>query len=91
MTLTVTRTRTHTYIELANPYLRCDGCSKPVAAFHNHERCGCGEPEVDRHACGSYGVTSKCPSWGPVDGCQCQRIFGVVEHGPARRADQGWP
>lgn len=84
---TATRTRTHVFITFANPFLACEGCGKPVSRFHNHEQCGCGDPEADRNeCCGAYGERSVCPSWGPVDGCQCARIFGSVEHGPGREA-----
>lgn len=80
-TVTRTRTRTHVWVDLANPYLVCEGCGAPVARFHDHERCGCGEAELDRHECGGLGTVSVCPSWGPVDGCQCERVLGRVDHG----------
>lgn len=69
-----THTRTHVAIGFVNPHLACDRCRKPVAGCHDHEQCGpgCGAgtfnlPCECRHA----GVTSTCPSWGPVDGCTC--------------------
>lgn len=66
----VTFTRTHTYVTFADPNLRCDKCSEPVARFHDPERCGC-KSEHRNVPCGHVGVTSDCPSWGPVDGCRC--------------------
>ncbi len=82
--LTITRTRTHTFIEFANPFLVCEGCGQPVTRMHRHERCGCNDPEVDRNpCCGSYGERSTCPSWGPVDGCTCVASLGYIPHGPA--------
>jgi hypothetical protein len=81
--ITRTFTRTHTYITFANPYLVCDTCGRPVARFHNHERCGCGMPEADRYECRHLGERSLCPSWNPVDGCTCLASLGHVPHGPA--------
>lgn len=70
--ITSTRTRTHTEIVFANPFLVCRSCAAPRPSFHNHERCGCDSPELDRNpCCGVYGVVSVCASWGPVDGCTC--------------------
>lgn len=83
-TFTRTFTRTHVYIPLANPFLVCVGCGASVRRFHNHERCGCDAPRLDRNpCCGAYGQTSTCPSWGPVDGCTCAATLGSVDHPPA--------
>jgi hypothetical protein len=30
------------------------------------------------------GYSDVCPSWGPVDGCQCQAHLGHVPHGESR-------
>lgn len=66
----MTFTRVHTYVYFADPNLRCDECGEPVARFHDPERCGCNKP-FENDPCGHTGVTSDCPSWGPVDGCRC--------------------
>ena len=85
MTVTRTHTRTHTEITFANPYLHCLTCKKPVPAWHDPEQCGPGcELEALNLPCEHVaGVTSACPSWSPVGGCQCQQQFGAVDHAPA--------
>jgi hypothetical protein len=81
-----THTRTHTEIRFANPYLICDQCRRPVPAWHDPDKCGC-NPEAFgfwNEPCGHRaGTASVCPSWGPVDGCQCAEVLGSVEHTPA--------
>lgn len=68
----ITRTRTHTFITFANPNLVCRACRTPMPRFHNHERCGCTDVDMDRNpCCGQYGTDSACPDWNPVDGCLC--------------------
>lgn len=71
--ITHTRTRTHLVISPANPFLECARCGRQVEAFHD-DNCGCDEsggalllmPCMHRS---DYRDT--CPSWSPVDGCQC--------------------
>lgn len=76
-----TFTRTHVDTEFANPYLRCDGCTQWVSAWHNNTACGCDETWWNEPCgCQRAGVTSACPSWNPVDGCTCVRINGRVSH-----------
>ena len=81
-TLTHTFTRTHLAIHPANPFLACCTCCKRVEAFHDDE-CGCSESGGRLllmpcfHRSDYYNV---CPSWGPVDGCQCQEHLGHVPH-----------
>lgn len=80
--LTVTHTRTHVHVTFADPYLQCDQCKAWVDAWHNAEVCGCFNGEWPNLPCGHQaGATSACPSWGPVDGCDCQRVLGHVPHG----------
>ncbi|MFF6866671.1 hypothetical protein [Streptomyces ardesiacus] len=77
----MTHTRTHVYVTFANPYLRCDLCHAWVTRWHNNDKCGCNQEcwlEPCNHSAGS---TSACPSWDPIDGCQCQEVLGRVEHG----------
>lgn len=78
--ITATRTRTHTYIAFANPFLVCETCDKPVARFHDHKRCSCGDSDMDGPECGHLDVRSVCPSWGPVDGCSCVATYGYLAH-----------
>jgi hypothetical protein len=68
----MTFTRTHVTVEFANPHLVCDKCRQPVTSWHDNTRCGCGGT-CWNNPCGCEygGVTSSCPSWGPVDGCTC--------------------
>ena len=78
--LTRTHTRTHLTITPANPFLACCTCKKRVTAFHD-PGCGCGEDRPMNFPCCDYGeYVDLCPSWGPVDGCQCVRHFGKILH-----------
>lgn len=80
--MTATHTRTHVHIMFANPYLVCDRCGSWVTDWHDDDRCGCdaGSWNVPcEHT--AAGVTSACPSWGPVDGCTCLDHLGRVDHG----------
>lgn len=80
--ITRTHTRVHTFIEFANPYLTCDRCGAWVTGWHNNDECGCDDTFWNMPCrCERVGVTSVCPSWGPVDGCLCASILGKVEHG----------
>ena len=75
-----TYTRVHVHTEFANPYLCCDQCQAWVTAWHNREDCGC-EATFWNVPCGhTAGATSACPSWSPVDGCECQAHLGRVPH-----------
>lgn len=77
----VTHTRTHVYVTFANPYLTCDECGVGVPRWHNPQQCGCDQDGWENMPCGHQaGATSVCASWGPVDGCQCQRLFKHVPH-----------
>lgn len=97
--MSATHTRTHVYVEFANPYLQCDQCDQRTTGFHDADRCGCavgalGEYERTGYynlPCGHRaGVTSVCPSWSPVDGCCCADHLGYVPHGPVDAVlDQG--
>lgn len=82
MAATYTYTRTHVQVTFANPYLTCDQCGLRAVGWHDDQRCGCNETSWNE-PCGHdrAGVTSVCPSWGPVDGCLCREILGHVPHG----------
>ena len=80
---TVTHTRTHNAIHPANPFLSCQVCHKRVEAFHDHEGCGCPESHGGPLLMPCFhrsDYDDLCPSWGPVDGCQCQEYLGHVPH-----------
>lgn len=81
-------THTHVETEFANPWLRCDVCSQPVEGMVSFEGQvgGCTHKGLNT-PCGHLGATSICPSWGPVDGCQCQEHLGYVPHPGDGRAD----
>jgi hypothetical protein len=79
--ITRTHTRTHVHVEFANPYLTCDQCKAAVVGFHDNDRCGC-DAGLWNVPCGhGVGATSTCPSWGPVDSCECEAHLGHVPHG----------
>lgn len=83
MTITYTYVAVYNEREYANPYNVCDACGGWITgALDNPGRLLVMPCEHDR---GFHGV---CPSWGPVDGCQCLAHFGYVTHGepPARAA-----
>jgi len=78
---THTYTRTSNSTGFADPYKQCLKCGgwvtgvldspgPPIVLPCNHE--------------GTY--RDLCPSWGPVDGCQCLEQFGSVNH-PVPPAD----
>lgn len=80
--LTRTYTRTHVYIDFADPCLVCDKCDQWVTSWHDNDQCGCDDTWWNEPCgCSRAGVDSMCPSWGPVDGCQCQAHLGYVPHG----------
>jgi hypothetical protein len=80
--ITRTHTRTHVHVTFANPYLTCEHCKAWVTGWHDPDRCGpgCSAPAVNLPCGHQAGVTSACPSWGPVDGCQCREFLGHVPH-----------
>ena len=81
-TITVTHTETHNVVTPANPFLVCGTCRKPVESFHNERSCGCGDDgRLQLFPCEHHSdYVDTCPSWGPVDGCQCQEHLGHVPH-----------
>ena len=74
--------RVHITITPANPYLVCAVCGQRAEEFHD-PRCGCGLRGPVNFPCGhTADYQDLCPSWGPVDGCQCQEHLGYVPHAP---------
>lgn len=76
--MTTTHTRTHVFITFANPYLKCDECGASVIRWHDDDQCGCAAGSWNEPCHHKAGVTSVCPSWGPVDGCQCKPIYSAA-------------
>jgi hypothetical protein len=76
----MTFTRTHVYVTFANPYLACTVCRQSVRRWHNNDKCGC-DATFWNAPCGHTAeAVSVCPSWSPVDGCQCREVLGSVSH-----------
>ena len=78
-TLTHTYTRTFNADVPACPYLRCDICEARVEFWLDIP-----DEPLRNEPCGhEKGYHDVCPSWGPVDGCSCQKHLGYVPHPPA--------
>jgi hypothetical protein len=73
-----TYTRTVHSIDPANPYLACAQCGGWIDHFTHT---GDGEGPQENEPCGhASDYVNRCPSWGPVDGCQCAEQLGDVPH-----------
>lgn len=76
--MTTTTTHTYTVVRFADPYLVCEQCRARAEGYINapgHEE------HMDNWPCQHRApITSLCPSWGPVDGCQCAERLGHVPH-----------
>jgi hypothetical protein len=84
----MTFTRTHVYVEFANPFLVCDLCRQPAPRWHNNDKCGCDAScwlDPCQH---NAEAVSVCPSWSPVHGCCCKEFLGKVDHAPASTQDR---
>lgn len=75
--MTHTRTRTHTFVQLANPYLVCEHCGESVPRWHAEEECGCSAGDWNEPCRHPAGTENLCPSWSPVDGCTCQEAHNA--------------
>ncbi|MDH6226234.1 hypothetical protein [Streptomyces sp. MJP52] len=85
--MTATHTRTHTFIEFANPFLVCDLCRQPVPRWHNNDACGCDTTSWNDPCGHPAEAISVCPSWSPLDGCLCLEFLGTVDHAPAEETN----
>jgi len=77
VTPTYTYTQTFNVVDFADPYLQCDQCRGWVTGW---------APDSDAPGLlfpceHSAGLVYACPSWGPVDGCQCNAYLGYKPHG----------
>lgn len=71
----------HTLMAFGNPFLRCDQCRTWVTHWHDPMQCDCGLGGWRNEPCGhNAGVTSACLSWGPVNDCECEAVFGRIDH-----------
>lgn len=60
----------------ADPYLACDQCRQRTVGYDRDA------PGLRNEPCGhAAGMTSVCPSWSPVDGCNCIEQLGRRDHG----------
>jgi hypothetical protein len=82
--LTHTYTRTHNVISYADPYKKCCTCG----AWIDGALDGPG-PLILVPCEHQSDYDSVCPSWGPVDGCQCPSHFGHVPHDVRLYANNG--
>lgn len=75
MTLTHTFTRTYNEIKFADPYKVCKACGGWITGVLDMP----GRPLVMpcEH---DLGYKDVCPSWCPVDGCQCAEHLGYIPH-----------
>lgn len=76
MTLRYTFTRTYEAVDFADPFLVCGRCGRPVTGWLP----GAGRTGLLLPCEHDAGIVSTCPSWGPVDGCQCRKFLGYVPH-----------
>lgn len=61
----------------ANPFNICAQCRRRVSWGDTDT-----EGRFRNEPCGhAADFKSVCPSWGPVDGCQCVEILGSRDHG----------
>lgn len=78
----MTSTHTHTVVSFADPHLVCGWCAATVAGYRHapgHDDDGLNVPCGHRAA-----VESTCPSWDPVNGCECRTHLGTVDHEEVR-------
>ncbi|MGW6566468.1 hypothetical protein [Streptomyces sp. NPDC054975] len=83
-----THTRTHVHVTFANPHLTCESCEQPVTSWHNNDACGCDSLCWNVPCRHVADTRNTCPSWDPVDGCQCLEHLGHVPHPPAQADEE---
>jgi len=70
-------------VYLTNPFMFCTTCAVNVTGYilpteHEHD--------FMLIPCGHTGSVSSCPTWSPVDGCQCIDHLGKRDHKMQGRA-----
>ncbi|WP_167503141.1 hypothetical protein [Streptomyces malaysiensis] len=63
--------RIHGTVRFANLYLVCSLCGTRTRGVRDS-----GVLDPCNH---DASVRSLCPSWGPIDGCQCAQVLGRVD------------
>ncbi len=81
-TLSRTFTRTYNSIDFADPYKLCNSCGEWITGVLDMPI----GPLIVLPCEHNRGYSDECPSWSPVDGCQCWEFLGRCAHGepPAR-------
>lgn len=75
MTLSRTFTRTHNATVFADPYKQCEQCGNWIDGALDAPG-----PLVLVPCEHEANYRDVCPSWGPVDGCTCAAVSGIVDH-----------
>ena len=73
--MSYTFVRTYTITVPADPYLVCEACGERIEGFFDDAERPTNYP-CEHEA----GYSDLCPSWGPVDGCQCNEHLGYRPH-----------
>lgn len=71
----MTHVSTYNAVLFADPYKVCNQCGGWVDGVLDMPGVPLTVPCEHRS-----GYTDVCPSWGPVDGCQCMEHLGYVPH-----------
>ena len=74
-------------IHFADPFKSCNACTHQVTGVTIVDEgmwpnIPCGHPASYRDL---------CPSWGPVDGCSCERMLGYVPHPSVEQLQVSFP
>lgn len=81
-----TSTHTFTTEQFADPHLVCTECGRHVEGYVVAP----GHPEdMENWPCRHKWMANLCPSWSPVDGCQCLEHLGAVGHPTAEEIRTG--
>lgn len=76
MTLSHTHVSVYNKITFADPYKTCDYCGAWITGVLDKPG-----PLIVVPCEHQASYSDRCPSWGPVDGCQCAEHLGYVPHG----------
>lgn len=76
--MSATHTRTFNAISFADQYKVCRQCGRWVDGVLCTDDPVWSNLPCEHHA----DYDSVCPSWGPVDGCECVRVLGYRPHPP---------
>lgn len=76
----MTHTRTHLTMDYANPYIICVECKQRVTGHHDDRCCDQIKGFLNFPCMHRASIDTVCPSWGPVDSCQCIKHLGYKPH-----------